>query len=438
MLADRWTLQVATDDPAVVTGLDTFDTSFITYGTTAAAVWEAAKADPACVMAQAKAAALEMFLQTGQSVEKARPWLRQAEPHLVRTTEREKLWHAQVAAWVDGDAEAAIAICREIIRRWPQDMAAVKMTQFHMFHVGDLAGMLEVAEAALPVHRHVPEMHGMLAFGLEEMNRLDEAEAAGRRAIEMKRAEPWAHHAIAHVMETLGRCAEGFDFMSGLADTWADRNSFMLSHNWWHAALFAIDSDRPEAALELYDDHVWGVWKEYSQDQVNAVALLARLEFAGLDAGNRWHDVADYIEKRGPEHVEPFLDAHYLLGLTRAGRDAAAADMLASLRDHVARLDSARLMGRIWRDVGLPLAEGVAAYGKGDWRAAFAQMKPALDGLQQIGGSHAQRDLFWQLWLRAGARAGEIATVKPYFERRAAERPGVAKHRRELAQLAQI
>lgn len=437
MLNDRWDLPVATDNPSVVAGLNTFDTSFITYGTTAAAVWEAAKTDPACVMAQAKAAALEMFLQTGDSVAKAGPWLRQAEKHLEKTTERERLWHAQVAAWVDGDAETAIALCREITRCWPQDLAAVKMTQFHMFHVGDLTGMLDVAEAALPVHRHVPEMHGMLAFGLEEMNRLDEAEAAGRRAVEMKRAEPWAHHAIAHVMETQGRCAEGFDFMSGLADTWADRNSFMLSHNWWHAALFAIDSDRPEAALRLYDDHVWGVWKEYSQDQVNAVSLLARLEFADLDVGTRWQDVADYIEQRGPEHVEPFLDAHYLLGMTRAGRDAAATTLLASLRDHVARQNDRRLTGRIWRDVGLPLAEGVAAYGKGDWRAAYAHLKPALDGLQQIGGSHAQRDLFWQLWLRAGAKAGEIAMVKPYFERRAAERPGVAKHRRELAKLVQ-
>jgi hypothetical protein len=438
MLTDRWTLQVATDDPAVVAGLDTFDTSFITYGTTAAAVWDAAKAGPACVMAQAKAAALEMFLQTGTSITKARPWLRQAEPHLGKATERERLWHAQVSAWVDGDAETAIAICRDIAQRWPQDLAAVKMTQFHMFHVGDLAGMLDIAEAALPVHRHIAEMHGMLAFGLEEMNCLGEAEAAGRRAVEMKRAEPWAHHAIAHVMETQGRCAEGFDFMAGLADTWADRNSFMLSHNWWHMALFAIDSDRPEVALKLYDDHVWGVWKEYSQDQVNAVALLARLEFAGLDVGNRWQDVADYIAARGPEHVEPFLDAHYLLGLTCAGREAAAATLLASLRDHVAHQDDRRLMGRIWHTVGLPLAEGVAAYGKGDWRTAFNRLKPALDGLQQIGGSHAQRDLFWQLWLRAGAHAGEIATVRPHLEQRMADRPGVAKHRRELAQLAQI
>lgn len=434
MLNDRWGLPIATDDPDVVTGLDTFDTSFLTYGTTAATVWDAARADPACVMAQAKAAALEMFLQTGQSIARARPWLDGAAPHLAKTTEREQLWHAQVSAWVDGDAERAIALCREIVNHWPEDLAAVKMTQFHMFHVGDLAGMLEIAEAALPAHRASAEMHGMRAFALEEMNRLDEAEASARHAIELKRAEPWAHHALAHVMETQGRCAEGFAFMSEHADTWTDRNSFMGSHNWWHAALFAIDSDRPEEALRLYDEQVWGVWKEYSQDQVNAAALLARLEFAGLDVGARWQDVADHVERRGPEHVEPFLDAHYLLALTRAGREAAAARLLASLQNHVAALPD-RLNGRIWREVGVPLAEGVFAYGRGDWRTAFTRLQPALSGLQQIGGSHAQRDLFWQLWLRAGAHAGEIAAVKPHFERRAAERPGVAKHRRELAAL---
>ncbi|HEX6959346.1 MAG TPA: tetratricopeptide repeat protein [Ferrovibrio sp.] len=433
-LTDRWGLAVSTDDPAVIAGLDTFDTSFITYGTTAAAIWEAAKADPACVMAQAKAACLEMFLQTGASALKARPWLTAAEPHLAKATDRERLWHAQAAAWVDGDAETAIRLGRELVADWPEDLCAVKMAQFHMFHVGDLAGMLEIAEAALPAHRGTAEMHGMRAFALEEMNRLAEAEEAARLAIEIKRAEPWAHHALAHVMETQGRCDEGLSVMLDLADCWTDRNSFMLSHNWWHAALFAIDADQPQKALSFYDDRVWGVWKEYSQDQVNAVSLLARLEIAGLEIGERWQDVADYIERRGPEHVEPFLDAHYLLGLARAGRDGAAQRLLASLREHVA-CQPDRLVGDIWRRVGLPLAEGAAAYGRGDWRTAFEKLPAALGGLQRIGGSHAQRDLFWQLWLQTGVKAGEFAAIRPYFERRAGERPTVAKHRRDLAAL---
>src|SRR3546814_1287326 len=109
MLTDRWGLPVATDEAAVIAGLDTFDTSFITYGITAAAIWDAARADPACVMAQAKAAALELFLQTGAGPDKARVWLTAAGPHLAQSTERERLWHRQATAWADGDAEAAIA-----------------------------------------------------------------------------------------------------------------------------------------------------------------------------------------------------------------------------------------------------------------------------------------------------------------------------------------
>src|SRR3546814_2560809 len=85
----------------------------------------------------------------------------------------------------------------------------------------------------------------------------------------------------------------------------------MLTHNWWHAALFASDADRPDLALRFYDDHVWGVLKGYSQDQVNAAALLVRLEFAGLDVGHRWRDVADHVGARGPGPVEPFTsEAH--------------------------------------------------------------------------------------------------------------------------------
>jgi tetratricopeptide (TPR) repeat protein len=434
MLTDRWGLPVATDHPAVIAGLDTFDTSFLTYGTTASAIWDAAKADPACVLAQAKAAALELLMQTGDAAEKARRWLVGAEPHLTTATEREALWHAMVASAAEGTLEQAIAISHTIVARWPEDLAAMKWAHYLMFKVGDAPGMLAVARAAFPAHREVPEMNGMLAFALEETHQLAEAEVVARRAIELQRAEPWAHHALAHVMEAQGRCVEGFELMASLADTWSDRNSFMRTHNWWHTGLFAIDSDRLVDALELFDRQVWGVVKAYSQDQVNAVALLARLELSGLDVGDRWQDVADYIERRGPEHVEPFLDAHYLLGLTRAGRTTAAHTLLASLRDHVARQPE-RMTGRIWRSVGLPLGEGVAAYGAGDWKTAFSALRLALDGLHQIGGSHAQRDLFWQLWLHAGAKLGEIDVVWPYFEQRIEARPGVAKLRRELAAL---
>ncbi len=76
----------------------------------------------------------------------------------------------------------------------------------------------------------------MIAFGLEQCHRLEEAEVAGRRAVEMNRHDPWAHHAVAHVMETQGRLEEGIAWMESLSDTWENCNSLLYTHNWWHIA----------------------------------------------------------------------------------------------------------------------------------------------------------------------------------------------------------
>ena len=83
-----------------------------------------------------------------------------------------------------------------------------------------------------------------------------------RHAIAMCRNEPWAHHALGHVMLTEGRLAEGLDFMRSVSDTWTGLNSFMVTHNWWHVALFLIDLGRGDEALAVYDRHAWGVVKE--------------------------------------------------------------------------------------------------------------------------------------------------------------------------------
>jgi hypothetical protein len=88
----------------------------------------------------------------------------------------------------------------------------------------------------------------------------------------MKPDEPWAQHALAHVMLTEGRLREGRAFMDAVSGGWAGLTSFMRTHNWWHLALFHLELGDDAAALRLYDQEVWGVDKTYSQDQVGAVS----------------------------------------------------------------------------------------------------------------------------------------------------------------------
>jgi hypothetical protein len=145
------------------------------------------------------------------------------------------------------------------------------------------------------------------------------------------------------------------------------------------------------------------VWKEFCQDQINAVSLLARLELRGVDAGQRWRDLATYLLPRLHEHFSPFLDLQYLYGLARAEEAAAVTEMLASIED---RAERAKPFERTaWVEAAVPAAHGVVAHARGDWANAARQLGEGLPHIHVIGGSHAQRSLFGTLWLDALIRA---------------------------------
>jgi tetratricopeptide (TPR) repeat protein len=273
----------------------------------------------------------------------------------------------------------------------------------------------------------------MHAFGLEECNRIDEAEALARKALAIDRRDPWAHHAVAHCLEARGRLLDGVAFLKSMSDTWESCNSFMYTHNWWHLALFLIDLDRGDEALALYDKRVWGVWKEFSEDQINAISLLARLELRGIDIGDRWADLVIYLKPRLHEHFSPFLDLQYLYGLARAGEQSAVTEMLASLED---RAERARPFEReAWADCAVPMAHGLAAYAKGDYASAARLLGQAMPHLQAIGGSIAQRALFGAIHLDAMIRSDWNDAALKILQADDRERPTVPATKRALAGL---
>lgn len=385
-------------DAASVDRVNDFVEGFIASEARAVRVLEAAD-DPAPTV-QACCAALHMFAETGDAAAQARPFLDRAQASAAQATEREQRWVAAVAAWVEGDVPRAAALHEEQARLFPRDLASLKLGQYHRFNRGDSPGMLRMALLARDAAAEVPYLHGMLAFAWEQCHLLAEAEAAARHAIHLRRKEPWAHHALAHVMLTQGRITEGLQFLESVNDTWTGLNSFMVTHNWWHQALFLLELDRHAEVLALYDTQVWGVAKDYSQDQINAVSLLARLELAGVDVGGRWADVGRHLAARQPDHVLPFLDLQYLYGLARAGYWTAAADLRDRIAAHAAQADAAR-DGPAWKDVCVPAAEGLFAHAQGDWGAAVHHLAMALPRMVEVGGSHAQRDLFQQIFVHA-------------------------------------
>ena len=144
-----------------------------------------------------------MLLEATDGPTRAAKHLERAKAAAPAATRREQLIvSAMLAAWSVDDTPLAIRICDDIAADFPRDLASVKINQYLNFNLGRLPQMLRCGEAVFEANRDVAYMHGMIAFAYEQCHLLEEAEAAAREALRLQRREPWAQHALAHVLLT--------------------------------------------------------------------------------------------------------------------------------------------------------------------------------------------------------------------------------------------
>ncbi|MGZ5912531.1 MAG: tetratricopeptide repeat protein [Reyranella sp.] len=403
MARDGQGLEVSNAGVEAIAALDFLKEEWLGFGNRLAEFVAAADKDQHCALLPVMAANLMLSMNSAEGHAAAERYLARARQFAADANPRELAWIAATDAWAAGETDRSLKIHEDMAAEWPRDLLAGKLGQLHAFNRGDSEALLRIGQHLFEANRDNRYVYAMYAFGLEECNRIDEAETVARQALAMDRRDPWAHHAVAHCLEARGKMLEGVAFLESVADTWVGCNSFMYTHNWWHLALFLIDLDRTDEALSLFDKRVWGVWKEFSEDQINAVSLLARLELAGADVGDRWQDVASYLATRVQDHVLPFLDVQYLYGLARAGRPEAQA-LLRDIEAHAAQAPAHSQA--VWQQVAVPAGRGLLAHARRDWAAAAEQLGLALPNLEQIGGSHAQRDLFLRVHRDALVRGG--------------------------------
>lgn len=432
--ADQLGNPVSLSDPSSLGVLDDFVGGFMACEARAVNLLLAPRVDPA-PLPQAYAAALHMFAESADGPRNARPFIDQALASPIDATPQEMRFVHAVAAWVNGDLPLAIQLHEEQAQDCPRDLASLKLGQYHLFNRGNAPGMLKLALSCEGAAADVPYFHGMLAFAWEQCHFLDEAEGAARHALALSAKEPWAQHAIAHVMLTQGRLHEGLNFMQESSGSWTGLNSFMVTHNWWHQAVFALELAQHDEVLRLYDEQIWGVEKSYSQDQIGAVSLLARLELAGVNVGKRWDDLVPYLLTRTQDQFLPFLDMQYLYGLARSGRPEAD-ELLQNIEQHAdLALQSSDTWQQVWMRVCVPACRGLVAHAQGNFGRAADQIGLALPRLAEIGGSHAQRDLFELFYIDALVRSGKLAGAQHWVQQRCLQQPESLRLKQQASKL---
>ena len=338
---------------------------------------------------------------------------------------REAKFIDALEAYLAGRPSQSVHCLEEVLRTFPDDPLAMKLSHAIRFVLGDGAGMRRsverVIDAYVPDHKARGYLLGCHSFALEETGEYTKAEIAGRQALWMAPDDAWGLHAVAHVYDMTADAAGGIEWLAGREAAWAHCNNFRY-HVWWHKALMHLDLGQIDTVLALYDDQIRADQTDDYRDISNATSLLSRLELNGVDVGDRWEELAELSANRTEDGCLIFADLHYLLALIGGHRDEAIAKMLArmSADTRSAQDDITERMA----DPGLAAAEGLHLFGEGDYAGAFQNLQAARPTMQRAGGSHAQRDVFERLTIDAGLRAGRIDAAERILDERQAVRAG--------------
>jgi tetratricopeptide (TPR) repeat protein len=379
--------------------------------------------DPGFVLGHCFRAAL-MILATDKAAE---PELRRsvaaAEALAPRANERERGHIIAARAWLDGDFHRAVELYGRVLVDHPRDLLALQVAHAGDFFTGQSIMLRDRVAHVLPAwSEDVPGygfVLGMHAFGLEENAQFRRAEATGRRALELSARDPWAVHAVAHVMEMEGRAEEGIAWLRGRSADWAPDNGFAF-HNWWHLALFHLELGEAGEVIELYDEAIRPAPSSVVLEAIDATAMLWRLHLRGIDAGPRWTELADFWEERAEDAYYAFNDMHAMMAFAATRRAPAMARLLAALERRAAGHGSNAAMSR---DVGLPIARALEAFGRGAWDTAIDLLLPVRPIAQHFGGSNAQRDAIALTLLEAALRAGRGMLARALATERTGAKP---------------
>jgi tetratricopeptide (TPR) repeat protein len=431
MKPDERNLPLSTDSTEAAHLFDGAVEHYLKYHTdTMALVGAAIAADADFVMAHCLKGYLLLGAANPAHRQQIASTLATAQSAAATATQREKQHVAAFAAWADGELDKSFAIWRQILDATPTDLLALRICDTTWFRHGQTQKIREQADRIAPCWSSDLPGYDMLqcvwAFAHEETGDYAAAERAVDAALEQDRTNYFAHHVKAHVLEMDCRPHEGRDWLESQIPNWSAGNN-LIHHLWWHRTLMELDLGERDAVLASYDanirnfdDPMTKAVPDHYVDLQNATALLWRLELLGLDVGNRWDELADKAEARTGDAGHLLLVPHLMLALAATERDAAAARYVDALRDLAA--DPALWTAPAIADVVIPACEAALAHRRSEHARVVDLLGPRQDKIRLLGGSNAQRDLFFQMLIDSAMKADRRDVVSAMIAHEAATR----------------
>ncbi len=333
--------------------------------------------------------------------------------------ERERGHIIAVRRWLDGDFYGAVDAWDQVLVDYPRDLLALQMSHLSDVLLGDTINQRDrVTRVMHAWNEGVPGYNfvlGFLSFGLEENGDYAAAEEAGRRAVSIDPQDAYGIHAVAHVLEMMGRQDGGIRWLNDRVGDWSQGN--FSSHLWWHLSLYHLDICDYDRCLEIFDDKLQSDDQSGDKyEELDAASLLWRLNLFGVDVGARWSRLAQKWAHAAEDTLYAFNDVHAMMTFVANGDDELVRRVLDANERYVRSEDDSNVA--MTREVGLPFCRAIEAFAKGDYAGAVTQLRPIRYQTGKLGGSHAQRDIIHLTLIEAALRSGEFKLARALISER--------------------
>ncbi|KAH0911551.1 hypothetical protein HID58_034872 [Brassica napus] len=397
----RWGYEVNASSDECINAIDSYFHQVLSYGRNWKVILEAPLHDKDCVLGNVLAA---HYLSSSDH-SKANTYVEAARSNLEQSTSYEKAVFEAVSylSSEDRDDDLALEMHTQLLTRFPKDLASLKRAQVLCFYMGQPAPFLSLVQQVLPVNQEESYIHGMLAFPLLELGRMEEAAAASRKGYEINKEDAWAHH-----------CTHQY------------------THNWWHIALCYLEGGSPMSKIEeIYDNHIW---KELEKGDavppevyLNAIGLSLRLDVRDALKGSfddRLKLLAARLTDQENWYMSWHLDILIVWALAKVGETSKARELLEGLKLRLSKMNKKKqeVMKK-----GIQLGEAVYEYAKGDYKKALELLGSDFNAFDYkiIGASYEQIDVFNEMWCQLLLKTGQSSTAKGVIKERIKVRDGV-------------
>ncbi len=421
MLKDRYDLALTTESAAARDAYVQASALALTFYPGAVEAYDRAiAADPRFAVAHAGKA--QILMRQGE-VGAAQAALAAARTQASDASAREASHIGFFDLMFSGQTEAALSALYAHLTAWPRDALVVATAANPNGLIGGSGRIGQKHQIAALMDSLAPHYGDDFwfvsyhAMALSEDGQLGIARAKIERSLAANPNNAHGAHGFAHICYESGELDAARAFLSSWLATYP-REGFFYGHLSWHLSLCEIQAGNWTEALRLYHEAIaLGQHSGGPQQKVSdGAAFLWRSELAGHPRdGAAWSALHGYANSSLPRPGNGLADLHVILAQAVMREEG-------EFGTRACQIEALAREGRYPSGSYLPaLAEGFAAFERGDYSSAIEALAPLAGQNELIGGSRAQHDLIEFTLLRAYLDANRLGEARQLLSLR---RPG--------------